>query len=121
MAHSNTPGHPHLAAVPAIEDLEVLGWIRVTEALRDYAAAVEFLERVNRSSTEHIASGTGASPAGGTGRQGPLTIATAACTRARRRCEDALLLLDAVSGEESVPATYDAWFSFTDAESSAAS
>lgn len=122
MKQRNHQPRPYLTAVAAADDLETMAWLRVAGALRDYAAAVEALERAGSPAIGRSATPSAApvdSP--GWGGQGRFDLAAAACARARRRVEDALLLLDVVTDRESVPPAYDPLFSTYDPESSAAS
>lgn len=117
MMQSHSPSRHHLAAVAAADDLETLAWLRVADALRDYAAAVEALEYAGGPATAQPATLGSARVPG----QGRFDLAADACARARHRVEDALLVLDAVAGAELRPLTDDAALAYFATEDSAAS
>lgn len=122
MKQSIPQSRPHLTSVAAVDDLETQAWVRVADALRDYAAAVEALEYAGAAVTTHpaVPSPAPLDSARAPG-QGRFDLAAAACAHARRRVEQALLILDAVTGAESQLLTDDGVVAYFGTEDSAAS
>lgn len=113
MKHATNDRRP---ATPPIEELELHAWQRLTTALHDYAAALAALEYLTNASIQR-----GAGPAVPAPGAAHLDLAAATCARARRACEDALLLLDTLTGQEPRPLRHGTRYGYLDEGSPAAS